>query len=182
MADKVRPEFIVEMEANKITLYQTNTRAKHVVELIAHIHYQLIQEIITSCQSEFIKYYTATKVKQDILPVIINEYAASHYIHEAECYRLCSEGSILYNEGYLRLDNHFTLALDSCHIAGILPEVGPKYIKQELDKLNTYGIEIGEAEAKYLYDKSIEASTSIETRRIDNARKYFLALRFITTV
>lgn len=171
---KERIRFTAEMIGNTVVLHDSTTKSKHGVVLADDTHRQLLQEIIIACQSEFSKDYTATEIKQDILPVIVDEYAARNYIHETECYRLCSDGSILYNECYLRLDNKFALALDSCHISGVSPEVGPRYIKQELDKLNTYGIELGEAEAKHLYAKSIEASTSIENRRITNARKYVL--------
>lgn len=171
---KTRIRFTVELIGNSIVLMDSTTKLKHGVALSSDISKQLLQEIIIACQSEFSKYYTAMEIKQDILPIIVSAYAASCYIHETECYRLCSDGSILYNETYLSIENRFILALDGCHIAGVLPENGPEYIKQELDRLNNCGVELGEAESKYCYSKSVEALHSIESKRIADARKAML--------
>lgn len=171
MEDKIRPEFIVEMEANKVTLHKTNPKASHTIELIANINYQLVDEITTACETVLKKYYTANELSEKIIPLIINEYAVNNYVHEHDMYRVGSDGSIFYNDSFLDLDSNFAVAIDTCYLNGLDANAGPEYLKETLDVLNIYGDHLSKSEAKYMYEKSKMVFSQIEKERVNAVLK-----------
>lgn len=169
MGDKDRPEFLIEMDANKVIVRQTKPQAKHVIELIANINYQLIDEITDACETKLKEHYTPAEISEKIMPLIINEYAVNNYVHEWDTCRVGSDGSIFYNDSFL--DTKFAVAVDTCYLNSLDEIAGPEYIKERLDVVNVYGDPLSRTEAKYMYAKSRTVFKGIEKERITSLLK-----------